>query len=166
MRYRNYRKDSRGAASAAPIEKPENPIRECGIIVDVMPLECRCELLACDPGGTWDGSRLVIYQTLSSECFPFRVALAHVSEKKKTETLLMRAPEKEQQPGETPTPPLPAREIAAAGQKYHQVHQFVYLGGLITEDADITLDINRRTKSLGDVLGSSPQSSSTGQARH
>ena len=66
--------------------------------------------------------------------------------KKKTETLLMRAPEKAQQPGETPTPPLPALEIAAAGQKYHQVHQFVYLGGLITEDADITRDINRRTK--------------------
>ena len=58
----------------------------------------------------------------------------------------MRAPEKAQQPGETPTPPLPALEIAAAGQKYHQVHQFVYLGGLITEDADITRDINRRTK--------------------
>ena len=58
----------------------------------------------------------------------------------------MRAPEKAQQPGETPTPPLPALEIAAAGQKYHQVHQFVYLGGLITEDTDITRDINRRTK--------------------
>ena len=68
-----------------------------------------------------------------------------VSEKK-TETLLMRAPEKAQQPGETLTPPLQAQEIAAAGQKYHQVHQFVYLGGLITEDADITRDINRRTK--------------------
>ena len=68
-----------------------------------------------------------------------------VSEKK-TETLLMRAPEKAQQPGETPTPPLPALEIAAAGQKYHQVHQFLYLGGLITEDADITRDINRRSK--------------------
>ena len=64
----------------------------------------------------------------------------------KTETLLMQAPEKAQQPGETPTPPLPALEIAAAGQKYHQVHQFVYLGGLIIEDADITRDINRRTK--------------------
>ena len=67
-----------------------------------------------------------------------------VSEKK-TETLLMRAPEKAQQPGETSTPPLPALEIAAAGQKYHQV-VFVYLGRLITEDADITRDINRRTK--------------------
>ena len=65
---------------------------------------------------------------------------------KKTETLLMRALEKAQQPGETPTPPLPALEIAAAAQKYHQVHQFVYLGDLITEDADVTRDINRRTK--------------------
>ena len=64
----------------------------------------------------------------------------------KTETLLMRAPEKAQQPGETPAPPLPALDIAAVGQKYHQVHQFVYPGGLITEDADITRDINRRTK--------------------
>ena len=68
-----------------------------------------------------------------------------VSEKK-TETLLLRAPEKAQQPGETPTPPLPALEIAAAGQKYNQAHQLVYLGGLITEDADLTRDINRRTK--------------------
>ena len=68
-----------------------------------------------------------------------------VSEKK-TETLLVRALEKAQQPGETPLPPLPALEIAAAGQRYNQVHQFVYLGGLITEDADLTRDINRRTK--------------------
>ena len=47
-----------------------------------------------------------------------------VSEKK-METLLMRAPEKAQQPGETPTPPLPALEIAAAGQKcrHHARHQ-------------------------------------------
>ena len=58
----------------------------------------------------------------------------------------MRASEKAQQPGETPTPPLSALEIAAAGQKYLQVHPFVYLGGLITEDADITRDINRPTK--------------------
>ena len=87
-----------------------------------------------------------------------------VSEKK-TETL-MRTPEKAKQPGETPAPPPPALEIAAAGQKYHQVHQFVYLGGLITEDADITPDINRHTKIAWDVLGSSPQSSSTGQTRH
>ena len=35
----------------------------------------------------------------------------------KTETLLMRAPEKEQKLEETPTPPLPALKIVAAGQK-------------------------------------------------
>ena len=68
-----------------------------------------------------------------------------VSEKKTETLLMMRAPEKTQQPGETPTPPLPALEIAAA-QKYHQVHQFVYLGGLITKGADIARDTNRRTK--------------------
>ena len=68
-----------------------------------------------------------------------------VSEKKTETLLMMRAPEKTQQPGETPTPLLPALEIAAA-QKYHQVHQFVYLGGLITKGADIARDTNRRTK--------------------
>ena len=34
----------------------------------------------------------------------------------------------------------------SSGQKYPQVHQFVYLGGLTTEDAKITRDINRRIK--------------------
>ena len=75
----------------------------------------------------------------------FRALGLTVSEKK-TETLLMRAPEKAQQPGETPTLPLPAQEVAAAGHNYNQVHQFVYLGGLITEDTDLTRDINRRAK--------------------
>ena len=45
-----------------------------------------------------------------------------VSEKK-TETLLIRAPEKAQQPGEALKPPLPALEIAAADQKYKQAPQ-------------------------------------------
>ena len=36
---------------------------------------------------------------------------------KKTETLLMQAPEKAQQPGETPTPPLSALEITAVSEK-------------------------------------------------
>ena len=75
----------------------------------------------------------------------FRAFRLIVSEKK-TETLLMRAPEKTQQPGETSTPPLPVLEIEAAGQKYSEVHQFVYLGGLITENADLARDINCRTK--------------------
>ena len=62
-------------------------------------------------------------------------ALGLAVSEKKTETPLTRAPEKAQQPRETPTPPLPALEIAAAGQKYHQVHQFVHLGDLVTEAA-------------------------------
>ena len=74
------------------------------------------------------------------------VAFGLTMSENKTETLLMRAPEKTQKPGETPTSPLPALKIVAAGQKYNQVHQFVYLGGLITEDADTTRDINRLTK--------------------
>ena len=93
-------------------------------------------------------------------------AFGLIVSEKKTEPLLRRAPEKAQQPGETPTPPLPSLEIAAASRKYHQVHQFVYLGGLITEDTHITRDINRRIKIAWDGLGSSPQSSSTGQTRH
>ena len=44
-----------------------------------------------------------------------------VSEKK-TETVLMWAPVRVQQPRETPTPPLPALQIAADGQKYNQTH--------------------------------------------
>ena len=56
----------------------------------------------------------------------------------------MRVPEKVRQLGKAPTRPLPALEITAAGQKYNQVHQFVYRGGLITEDADLTRDINPR----------------------
>ena len=73
-------------------------------------------------------------------------AFGLTASEKKAETLLMRAPKKAQQPGETPTPPLPALEIEPAGEKYNQVYQFVYLGGLITKDANITRDINRRTK--------------------
>ena len=89
-----------------------------------------------------------------------------VSEKK-TETLLMRAPEKAQQPGETPTPSLPALEIAAAGQKYHQVHQFVYTWAASLPKTPTSHEISAAApKSLGDVLGSFPQSSSTGQTRH
>ena len=66
--------------------------------------------------------------------------------KKKKETIMTRAPEKAHQPGKTPTSSLPALEIAEADQKYNQVHEFVYLGSPITEDADLTRDINRRTK--------------------
>ena len=36
-------------------------------------------------------------------------------------------------------------EIVAAGQRYAQTDQFVYLGGTITAEADMTAEIGRRT---------------------
>ena len=65
-----------------------------------------------------------------------------VSEKK-TETLLMRAPEKQPKKGGSPPPPL---VIEAAGQKYAQTAQFRYLGGLVNEDGELTQDINHRSR--------------------
>ena len=65
-----------------------------------------------------------------------------VSEKK-TETLLMRAPEKQPKKGGSPPPPL---VIEAAGQKYAQTTQFRYLGGLVNEDGELTQEINHRSR--------------------
>ena len=65
-----------------------------------------------------------------------------VSEKK-TETLLMRAPEKQPKKGGSPPPPL---VIEAAGQKYAQTAQFRYLGGLVNEDGKLTQEINHRSR--------------------
>ena len=57
----------------------------------------------------------------------------------KTETLLMRAPEKQPKKEGPPPPPL---VIEAAGQKYAQTAQFRYLGGLVNEDGELTQEIN------------------------
>ena len=65
-----------------------------------------------------------------------------VSEKR-TETLLMRAPEKQPKKGGTPPPPL---VIEAGGQKYAQTAQFRYLGGLVNEDGELTQEINHRSR--------------------
>ena len=65
-----------------------------------------------------------------------------VSEKK-TETLLMRAPEKQPKKGGSPPPPL---VIEAAGQKYAQAAQFRYLGGLVNKDGELTQEINHRSR--------------------
>ena len=65
-----------------------------------------------------------------------------VSEKK-TETLLMRAPEKQPKKGGSPPPPL---VIEAAGQKYTQTTHFRYLGGLVNEDGELTQEINHRSR--------------------
>ena len=68
-----------------------------------------------------------------------------VSEKK-TETLLMRAPAKLPLKGEPPAPPPPPLVIKAAGQTYKQTRQFRYLGGLVTEDGELTQEINNRSR--------------------
>ena len=65
-----------------------------------------------------------------------------VSEKK-TETLSMRAPEKQSKKEGSPPPPL---IIEAAGQKYAQTAQFRYLGGLVNEDGELTQEINHRSR--------------------
>ena len=65
-----------------------------------------------------------------------------VSEKK-TETLLMRAPEKQLKNGGSPPPPL---DIEAAGQNYAQTAQFRYLGSLVNEDGELTEEINHRSR--------------------
>ena len=65
-----------------------------------------------------------------------------VSEKK-TEALLMRAPENQPKKGGSPPPPL---VIEAAGQKYAQIAQFRYLGGLANEDGELTQEINHRSR--------------------
>ena len=62
---------------------------------------------------------------------------------KKTETLLMRASEKQPKKGGSSPPPL---VIEAAGQKYAQTAQFRYLGGLVNEDGELTQEINHRSR--------------------
>ena len=64
-----------------------------------------------------------------------------VSEKK-TETLLMRAPEKQPKKGGSP----PLLVIEAAGQKYAQTAQFRNFGGLVNEDGELTQEINHRSR--------------------
>ena len=80
-----------------------------------------------------------------------------VSEKK-TETLLMRAPEKQPKKGGPPPPPL---VIEAAGQKYAQTAQFRYLGGLVNEDGELTQEINHRSRAAWACIRRFSGSSST-----
>ena len=67
----------------------------------------------------------------------FEAAGLTVSEKK-TETMLLRTPDQT-----TLAPPL---VIEAAGQRYKQTTQFLYLGGIIHENADLSLEIDRRIR--------------------
>ena len=64
-----------------------------------------------------------------------------VSEKK-TETLIMRVPGALQSDG----PPPPPLVVHAAGQTYAQTHEFRYLGGMVTEDANLEREIAKRAQ--------------------
>ena len=87
---------------------------------------------------------------------------------KKTETLLMRAPEKAQQPEETSTPHLLAwrwrsQELARSTTSFTNSYTWAASLPKTPTSRDIS---TAAPKSLGGVLGSSPQRCSTGQARH
>ena len=57
---------------------------------------------------------------------------------KKTETMLLRTPDQ--------TPPATPLIIEAAGQRYRQTTQLLYLGGIIHESADLSFEISRRIR--------------------
>ena len=67
----------------------------------------------------------------------FEVAGLTVSEKK-TETMLLRTPRQ--------TSLAPPLVIEAAGQRYTQTNQFLYLGGVIHESTDLWFEIKRRIR--------------------
>ena len=54
---------------------------------------------------------------------------------RKTETMVMRPPHHAQED----------LEIVAAGQRYAQTDQFIYLGGTIMAEADMTAEMRHRT---------------------
>ena len=100
-------------------------------------------MLCADDAGVVSRSQeegLTVMMTIIVEVFG--VFSLTVSEKK-TETLLMREPEKQPKKGGSPPPPL---VIEAAGQKYAQTAQFRYLGGLVNEDGELTQEINNRSR--------------------
>ena len=67
----------------------------------------------------------------------FEAAGLTVSEKK-TETMFLQTPDQT-----TLAPPL---VIEAAGQRYKQTTQFLHLGGIIHENADLSLEIDPRIR--------------------
>ena len=73
----------------------------------------------------------------------FEAAGLTVSERK-TENMLLRTP------GQTSlAPPL---VIEAASQRYRQTNQFLYLGGVIHESADLSFEIERRIRVYVGIL--------------
>ena len=51
--------------------------------------------------------------------------------------------------------------VEAAGQVYKQAHDFVYLGGNINHDADLSIEVNRRNTTRGAASVSTPSNCMT-----
>ncbi len=90
-------------------------------------------LLYADDAGVVSRTQASLSKMMSAIVCTCREFGLTVSESK-TETMHMRVRDGE----------AVAMRIEAAGQKYNQVQDFVYLGGDINDDADITFEIRRR----------------------
>ena len=94
-------------------------------------------MLYADDAGIVTKSAEGLAKMMSVIVTVFEAAGLTVSEKK-TETMLLRTP------GQAPcTSPL---VIEAAGQRYGQTTQFLYLGGVIDASTDIMPEIKRRVR--------------------
>ena len=100
-------------------------------------------MLYADDAGVVSRSREGLTRMMTTRSWKCVGAFGLTVSEKKTETLLMRAPEKQPKKGGSPPPPL---VIEAAGQKYTQTAQFRYLGGLVNEHGELTQEINRRSR--------------------
>ena len=54
--------------------------------------------------------------------------------------------------------------VEAAGQVYNQTNEFVYLGGNVNHNADLSIEVNRRNATHGAASGSIPSNCTTNRA--
>ena len=122
-----YLEEEAGAGAGTPLERARRVV---------------WGMLYADDAGVVSRSQEGLTRMMTTIVEVFREYGLPVSEKK-TETLLMRAPEKQPKKGGPPPPPL---AIEAAGQKYAQTVQLRYLGGLVNEDGELTQEISHRSR--------------------
>ena len=111
--------------------------------------EKRCHWHACEKHkGQCGACRTQATQELSrsrrGDFLKMKTVIATVFEtggltvsEKKTEMMLVRT-------GDQAYPASPLVKIRAAGRRYRQATQFLYLGGIIHQDADLSVEIERR----------------------
>ena len=92
-------------------------------------------MLFADDAGIVSKSAEALAKLMTLIVTVFETAGLTVSEKK-TETMLLQTRDR------TPTAP----SLVAAGQRYRQTTQFLQLGGIIHENADLWLEIERRIR--------------------